>query len=133
MSEYFEAELKHLTEALEALKGTHAPSHLAGDFIPHDGSPHVVDDSDEAQGHSRVGADSNTQVEHPDHYTAGKVECIDAIEAAVTGLNGFEGYLTGNALKYLWRHDRKGGTQDLEKAKIYINWIIESRKERGAK
>lgn len=25
----------------------------------------------------------NNQVEHPEHYTAGKIECIDALESMV--------------------------------------------------
>lgn len=28
-------------------------------------------------------------------------------------------------MKYLWRHRRKGGTEDLEKAKWYIDRMIE--------
>lgn len=38
-------------------------------------------------------------VNHPSHYTAGGVECIEAIRAA-TG-SQFTGYLWGNAMKYL--------------------------------
>ena len=64
-------------------------------------------------------------VNHPPHYTAGKVEAIDAIEAAVMGLDAFEGYATGNALKYLFRWKRKGGVQDLDKAIWYINRMKE--------
>ena len=62
-------------------------------------------------------------VNHPPHYTEGKVECIDAIEAAVMGLDAFEGYAIGNALKYLFRWKRKGGVQDLDKAIWYSNRI----------
>ena len=29
-------------------------------------------------------------VNHPDHYTRGKLECIDALAAATQGLNGME-------------------------------------------
>ena len=64
-------------------------------------------------------------VNHPPHYMAGKVECIDAIEAAVMGLDPFEAYATGNALKYLFRWKRKGGVQDLDKAIWYINKVKE--------
>ncbi|MEF2965047.1 DUF3310 domain-containing protein [Paenibacillus sp. M1] len=65
-------------------------------------------------------------VNHPCHYTSGKVECIDAIEAATEGLNGFEAYTTGNILKYLWRWKRKNGTEDLKKAQWYLNRLIET-------
>ena len=45
-------------------------------------------------------------VNHPSHYTAGGVECIEAIRAA-TG-SQFTGYLWGNAMKYLWRFPAQG-------------------------
>lgn len=61
------------------------------------------------------------KVNHPPHYTQGKVECIDAIESACAGLDGFEGYCTGNALKYLYRWKHKNGLEDLQKARWYIN------------
>lgn len=67
----------------------------------------------------------NNMVDHPAHYTAGKVECIDAIEAATGGLTGIEAVCTGNAIKYLWRWKLKGGKQDLEKARWYINKMID--------
>ncbi len=63
-------------------------------------------------------------VNHPDHYTAGKIECIDAIEAATSGLLGIEAMCTGNAIKYLWRWKRKGGVEDLKKARWYIDRLI---------
>ncbi len=66
-------------------------------------------------------------VNHPKHYTAGKVECIDAIEAAVSDAQGFEGYCVGNAIKYLWRWKHKGGVQDLEKARWYVDRLISSQ------
>jgi hypothetical protein len=59
-------------------------------------------------------------VNHPAHYTAGSIECIDAIEAALTP-EQFIGYCRGNALKYTWRSDRKGGAEDLQKAIWYLN------------
>jgi hypothetical protein len=36
------------------------------------------------------------------------------------------GYLAGNAIKYLCRFQRKGGVQDLEKAKHYIEMLIDA-------
>ncbi len=67
----------------------------------------------------------SSAVDHPDHYTAGDVECIDAIAAATTGLEGIEAVCTGNAIKYLWRWKRKNGTEDLLKAVWYIQRMIE--------
>ena len=65
-------------------------------------------------------------VHRPAHYTQGDIECIDAIEAAVKNLSGLEAFCTGNAIKYLWRWKQKGGTQDLHKAKWYIDKLIAS-------
>lgn len=67
----------------------------------------------------------DTVVNHPPHYTAGKVECIDALEAATTGLNGIEAVCTANAIKYLWRWKHKNGVEDLRKAQWYISKLIE--------
>ena len=64
-------------------------------------------------------------VNHPVHYTSGSVECIDAIEAATTGLDGIEAVCTGNAIKYLWRWKQKNGVEDLNKAIWYITHLIE--------
>lgn len=64
-------------------------------------------------------------VNHPPHYTAGGIECIDALEAATIELHGIEAVCTANAIKYLWRWKMKNGTEDLKKAIWYINRIIE--------
>lgn len=63
-------------------------------------------------------------VNHPDHYTQGGIECIDAIESATEGLEGIESYCTAAAIKYLWRWKRKNGAEDLEKARWYINRLL---------
>ena len=64
-------------------------------------------------------------VNHPAHYTAGGIECIDAIRAATTGLVGFEAYCTGTVLKYIWRWRRKNGIEDLRKAGVYLDWLMQ--------
>ena len=74
-------------------------------------------------------SDKPDMVNHPPHYTQGGVECIDAIKAATEGLNGFEGYCTGNAIKYLWRWKRKNGREDLEKAAWYMERLSDEIKE----
>ena len=63
-------------------------------------------------------------VNNPRHYTAGGIECIEAIKAAIGGLTGVEAFCTGNAIKYLWRWKLKNGVEDLEKANWYINRLI---------
>ena len=60
-------------------------------------------------------------VNHPSHYTAGSVECIDAIKAAVPD---FESYCTGNIIKYVWRYRGKNGAEDLKKAEWYLHRLI---------
>jgi hypothetical protein len=59
------------------------------------------------------------EVAKPRHYASGDIECIDAIKAAM-GKEKFIGFLWGNALKYLWRHEHKGRRQDLAKAAWYM-------------
>lgn len=68
-------------------------------------------------------------VERPRHYNQGKVECIDAIESAVATLSGYEGYLIGNAIKYLWRWKIKNGKEDLLKARWYLDKLITDSEE----
>lgn len=62
-------------------------------------------------------------VNHPSHYTQGKVECIDAIEAGMSE-EMFEGYLKGCCNKYLWRYKMKGGSESLRKAQWYLDRLI---------
>ena len=52
------------------------------------------------------------------------VECIEAIAAATD--DGFEYYLQGNIIKYLWRYRYKNGIEDLKKAQWYLNKLIET-------
>lgn len=64
--------------------------------------------------------DVTEMVEHPPHYTAGGIECIDAIMAAVTGLTPQEAVCVANVIKYTWRFKHKNGKQDLKKAQWYL-------------
>ena len=65
-------------------------------------------------------------VNKPAHYNNGKVECIEAIDASMTGVE-FRGYLKGNVLKYVWRYLYKGKPlEDLKKARWYLDRLIES-------
>lgn len=63
---------------------------------------------------------ADDSVNHPSHYTQGGIECIDAIKAATTGLEGIEAVCTANAIKYLWRWKYKNGVQDIDKAIWYL-------------
>ena len=66
-------------------------------------------------------------VNNPPHYNKYGVECIEAIQSA-TG-EGYEYYLQGNIIKYLWRYRYKNGVQDLEKAQWYLTRLIEIKKK----
>jgi hypothetical protein len=59
-------------------------------------------------------------VDHPNHYTFGSIEVIDAITA--WGLD----FSAGNAVKYIARAKHKQNElQDLKKARWYLNYMIE--------
>ena len=66
-----------------------------------------------------------TTPSNPSHYTTGDIECIDAIRSAL-GPKRFEGYCQGNVIKYVWRYTHKGGAEDLEKAKVYMGWLLDA-------
>ena len=68
-----------------------------------------------------------TTPSNPSHYKTGDIECIDAIRSAL-GPERFEGFLQGNVIKYVWRYTHKGGAEDLEKAKTYMGWLLDSAK-----
>tara|TARA_Y100000593_G_scaffold80759_1_gene150841 strand:+ start:863 stop:1252 length:390 start_codon:yes stop_codon:yes gene_type:complete len=68
----------------------------------------------------------NKMVKSPPHYADAEIECIDAMRASMS-TEAFSGYCKGNVMKYLWRYEKKGeGTQDLEKAKVYLGWLIDN-------
>ena len=62
---------------------------------------------------------------NPNHYTNGKYQCIDVIQDITKDLSGEEAFCIGNAIKYIWRFKHKNGTEDLEKAKWYLDRIID--------
>lgn len=69
-------------------------------------------------------------VNHPQHYASGNIECIDAMESAF-GPERTAFYCRVNAFKYIWRAGKKEGKllEDLEKANWYINKSIELLKK----
>lgn len=71
-------------------------------------------------------------VNQPPHYNQNKIECIDAIESATN--SGFEFYLQGVIIKYLWRYRYKGKpVEDLRKAEWYLQKLIELKLEQEVK
>ena len=69
-------------------------------------------------------------VNNPPHYNKYGVECLDAIRSAIG--EGYEYYLQGNIIKYLWRYRYKNGVEDLEKAKFYLDKMIQTVKKDNA-
>lgn len=63
-------------------------------------------------------------VNHPQHYTQGSIECIDALKAATVGKRGIEAVCVANVIKYLWRYEEKNGIEDIRKAKWYIERLL---------
>ena len=79
-----------------------------------------VADSAERAAHRSAHANVNS----PPHYTNGKIECIEAIQSALTE-EEFRGYCKGNAMKYIWRERHKGGTESLQKAAWYLDYMAQ--------
>jgi len=73
----------------------------------------------------------NDNVNHPAHYTQGRVECIDAMEAATVNKPNDEAIWVSNIIKYIWRYEDKGGIEDVEKAAWYINRLIKKLREKS--
>lgn len=63
-------------------------------------------------------------VERPQHYTDGQYECIEVMED-VFGKEYVEHFCICNAFKYLWRHKKKNGIEDLKKARWYLDHVRE--------
>ena len=64
------------------------------------------------------------EVNHPSHYTTGKIEVIDFIEDQKLGLH------LGNVVKYICRSEHKGKQlEDLQKAEWYLKRKINQLKE----
>jgi len=63
-------------------------------------------------------------VNHPPHYNQGNIECLDAIESALTE-SEYIGHLKANILKYIWRLNLKGEPiENAEKANFYLSRLI---------
>lgn len=72
-------------------------------------------------------------VNHPEHYSAGKIECLTAMKELASP-EEYRGFLRLNAIKYLWRLGRKDDpVQELRKAAWYIDQLCRDLEERGTK
>ena len=64
------------------------------------------------------------EINHPDRYISGGFECIDVM-LAVFGEEAVQNFCVLNAFKYIWRHNQKGGAEDIKKAVWYLNKFVE--------
>ncbi|HOK27560.1 MAG TPA: DUF3310 domain-containing protein [Methanomassiliicoccaceae archaeon] len=64
-------------------------------------------------------------VAHQQHYEAFAIQPIEYIRN-IMSKEAYEGYLLGNVLKYVSRFRLKNGLEDLQKAQVYLGWLIES-------
>ena len=61
---------------------------------------------------------------NPSHYQGRYgMESIDALRNFMTD-EQLKGFYLGNALKYLLRHQKKNGLEDLKKARKNLDWLI---------
>lgn len=67
---------------------------------------------------------NNDPVNHPAHYETNGIECFDAIVAS-QGVEAAKNFCVCNAAKYIWRHRRKNGVEDIEKAVWYLKKYLE--------
>lgn len=68
----------------------------------------------------------------PDHYKPGPFEAIKVMKAWMPRA-AYQGFLLGNALKYLSRLGQKDAPlQDAKKARQYLDWLIDDLAEDAA-
>jgi len=82
-----------------------------------------VEEKSKEQSVKYLSGKKEDMVNHPPHYNKAGIETIDAIKAMTDG--GFEYYLQGNIMKYLWRYRYKNGAEDLKKAQWYLTELID--------
>ena len=72
------------------------------------------------------------KIHHPQHYSARNgYECIDIIRIMTKGIDGYEGYLIGNVIKYIFRYNEKNGVEDLKKSIKYLEFLIKEMEKNG--
>lgn len=87
-----------------------------------DGDVSTVGDAGKAQWQTEETRED--PVNHPRHYTRGGIECIDALDAAVTGCPPDEAICVANVIKYVWRYRDKTPVESLKKARWYLDRLI---------
>jgi hypothetical protein len=68
----------------------------------------------------------DSEVNNPQHYNQGSVECIEALQSCMNQ-DEYRGFLKGNIIKYLWRmNDKATPQQNIAKARWYLDTLDES-------
>ena len=118
-----------MTRIIQAIMGANRALYecmVCGQSYADEGTAEACENGHSAYSTTRstLGASpTDDMVASPPHYTAGGVECIDAIEAALTPVE-FRGYCKGNAMKYVWRERHKGGSESVSKAAWYLARLL---------
>ena len=97
------------------------PDNCLGEYDPETGEWFDPDTGDPLNAEPDAEAAKNDSVNHPSHYTSGKIEVIDFIEDQKLDFH------LANALKYICRAGKKDPSktkEDLEKAVWYLNRYI---------
>jgi hypothetical protein len=98
---YINKELEQLKDDWDAVESHKLPSNIYAET----GNPKEVRDD----------------INRPAHYTQSGIECIEAIESALSP-EEYRGFLKGQVLKYLWRANHKGSEiEDHLKAGWYLD------------
>ena len=67
----------------------------------------------------------------PNHYQVGGMQLLDIWKAKLSA-EEFKGLCKGNILKYVIRAKHKNGLEDLKKARVYLDWLIEAEEKEDA-
>jgi len=60
-----------------------------------------------------------SDIDHPNHYNQGSIECWDYIASHKMS------FFQGNIIKYVTRYKDKNGKEDLKKAMVYLKKLME--------
>jgi hypothetical protein len=80
---------------------------------------------DNSRSNSRSTTFSNTveKVQHPHHYGGDTPYEVIKVLRNWFSEEQFEGFLVGNAIKYLARYKKKNGIEDVQKAEFYVKYL----------
>jgi hypothetical protein len=71
---------------------------------------------------------ANDVINKPLHYHKGGIDVLTFAKMKLSKAE-YKGFCRINVLKYVTRYDLKGGIEDLEKARFYLNELIKIEKQ----